>query len=719
MLVFRNLFSSFFSADEWFHFTQYLPLTTKPEGFLTAILSPFTQTNALSGGQHINPIATVIFFLNTKFFGMNYAPYAFMSLLVHAINSFLIFYFIQLYLPRKVKYFVFALLGGMFFTLAPNHIHTFTGAAPFYGENLLSATWVLLSIIMMKFAFGKKQKKYIYISLLFLLFALFSKETSGYLLLFLPAIIFFEKRVFSLKFLSNLFIIFIIIYVGIRFLIPTIFQGENNVQEIETKDTGTIVSRDLSIHENLPAELLLRSITFPLRTMGTVYVSRPAVETIAQVIAPIVVPQPSVGDHASQVQFVNSAGNFLVVYIIGISLFLFFIIQSKQYAKKREKETTHLILLGIIFIILSSLPLVAIIFSFPRWGYDAYFDSRHNYHPTIGASLLFPFLLVGIAWGLSRLLRIKSMIVVFCLVFIIWLTYNMVTVTKTFDQFVNRYDSDRREVLMQIKEQLPVLPQKTVLYIETDGKSPYGPILPFQTGVAQAVSVFYFDTNPLPDGFYNKPILNGKPEGYQYEDDRGFGYYTSKKSLGEALVEKQFAIDDIYGFYYEAEKVILNNTTPGLRKEMQEYLEKRKEFSDWKQFIASPSATETVTFFHPPDSEIIEIPLATTEAKLLKDIRIHELNASLKIIRVLSTSDMLEILEVVGEINDAESQPMPKKFIFDTYHSNDGYTLTVQGTNYSFIKFDDVLITYTTESNPSAVDKEERIMGSLIVEEKK
>ena len=100
-IVFRNLFSSYFEADEWFHFTYYFPLIRKPDGLLTALISTFINSGALSGGQHVVPVASVIYFLNTKFFGLNYAPYAFMSLLLHTVNGFLVFLFIKISLPQK------------------------------------------------------------------------------------------------------------------------------------------------------------------------------------------------------------------------------------------------------------------------------------------------------------------------------------------------------------------------------------------------------------------------------------------------------------------------------------------------------------------------------------------------------------------------------------------------------------------------------------------
>lgn len=175
--TFRDLFGSYFEADEWFHFTYYLPLTNQPGGFLTALASTFTNTGPLSGGQHIIPIASSIYFLNTKFFGLNYAPYALMSLTLHSINSFLIFLLLRVFLHKRkaTNKNIFALFGGVFFAFSPVHTHAIAGAAPFYGQNVLSVTFFILSILIFKLAFIRKQKRLIYLSILFLFLALFFK----------------------------------------------------------------------------------------------------------------------------------------------------------------------------------------------------------------------------------------------------------------------------------------------------------------------------------------------------------------------------------------------------------------------------------------------------------------------------------------------------------------------------------------------------------------
>ncbi|MBI5122574.1 hypothetical protein HZA75_01820 [Candidatus Roizmanbacteria bacterium] len=724
-ITFKIVFSYYFAADEWVHFTYYFPLLKKPDGFFTAFISTFINTGFLTGeGQHINPIGTVIFFLNTKFFGLYYPPYVFMTLSLHAFNSFLIFLLLKIFLSKKasLEKNMFALLSGLFFALAPTPVHTLTGAVPFYSYNVLSVTFSLLCIISFKIAYIRKKKKFIYSSIIFLFSALFSKETTSFLFFLLPLMAFLEKRVFALKFLGKLFIASVIIYIFLRFFIPDIsgFVFNQMLQPTKSFDNGTIVSTDTSIYPNLPVEILFRTITFPLRMVGTVFVPRETVFSVVKFFTPVVVPVPPGGDIAGRLSFGYGAGNFVLIYLISIAIIIFCVQRIRIFLRMKQLEDARILALGFAIIILSALPLIAIIFSFPRWGYDFYFDSRHYYNPTVGAAIVFPFLVVGIASLIAKIIRFKSVMWISFGLAVVWIIYTTQLLYTSLMGEANKYSSDRREVAEQIKKELPVLPQKTVFFMETDSLSAYGPVLPFETSVPQALSLIYYDKNPLPDIIFNKTILDGKPEGYQYAAGRGLGYYKFKKSLADALWEKQFAVNDVYSFYYEAKKIKLNDTTVTTRNEMRKYLEERKAFANWETFISTPSATETVTFLYPPSMEIVDNPIATDEAKILKNIQINDmqLNVNLKIISITPTFDINELTNNWGKMND--TQITTKKLFFDTYHFNDALIVNADGSQYYLIKFDDLLLSLKIATDvPSSIETIEKILGSVAVVNKK
>jgi len=746
-ILFRSLFGSYFEADEWFHFTYYFPLTRKPDGFLTAIVSTIINSGPLSGGQHISPIATAIFFLNTKFFGMNYVPYAFMSLLLHTVNSFLVFVFVRALLSKKdiITKNIFAILGGLFFALSPQPLHTVTGASPFYSYNVLSVTFFLLCIIFFKMSFIKRLKKFIYASIIFLFLALFSKETSVFLFALLPLMVIMEKRIFSLKFLGKLFVVALIIYAVFRFLAPNIYYGVgslvNGVGSLVDKlvwnyvssslpswqqqlretpkvpDTGTIVSTDLSIHKNLPGEILFRSITFPIRTTGNLFLPRQTVFSIVQFITPIIQPVPPGGDSAEESQarlgFLYGVGNAFIIYLASIIILIFCLRQILRFIEQKQIEDAQALSTGLAIISLGALPLVAIIFSFPRWGYDFYFDSRHYYNPNVGAAIAFPFLLFGIGQFISKSFRKNTFfpVIVFIL-FTAWLINNMIEFNGGIKQFTQNFQPDRREVVTQLKKYLSNLPQKVVFYTETDGLSAYGPNLPFQTSVPQALTVVYYDSNPLPDSFFDKPLFEGRGQGYLYSEGRGFGYYTSKKNLSRVLLTNKFKTSDIYAYYYKAEEVQLLDITNKVRVEMDKYLSEAKEYSDWENFT---SPATNLSFSLPPQTEIdetIEVdPQTTAKSFMVVNPNFIAKMTIFNITPSFAVNDYLQI-ESQGKLGIVNS----KKVSYDRFQFNDAFVFDDDTTRKYLIQLGDKLIILETQNEKGeALLSIEKMLGSIEV----
>ncbi len=594
-IAYRQLFQSYFEADEWFHFTYYLPIIDQSNGFIITLFKTISDADSLSRGQHVLPIGEEIFFLNTKFFGTNFFPYAFMSLLLHSINSFLIFLFTKELFdikPKKQKFkvIIFALLGGIFFALSPLGMHAVTWAA-FYGQNVLSVTFFLLSLISFKMAFNTNRKKFLYFSILFLFLGLLTKETVAVLFLLLPVVSIVEKRVFPIRYLVKLFTVSLIIFIFFRFIVPSIYLGVgelankwtgsyiSNARQSVESDTRTIVSRDLSIHKNLKQEILFRTATFPAKMLGTIFLSRETVSSIVKYITPIIYPVPPGGDSAdaslARNLFMYGPGLSFVIYFTSIIILIFCLGLFLRSIHKNQRNEASTILVGLAIILFAALPLVPIVLNVPRWGYDIYFDSRYYYMPSVGAAILFPFILFSIGEFLSRNLKgIKitlppSFIILF--LFLLWIVNNMGVFNYYMHTIVDSTGTPRKKIITQMKQYLPVLPANAVIYSETDGQGAYGPILPFQTSFTQILTVVYY---PFPNSFYNKFIFGAKPEGYFFSEGRGLGVYRSKESLLNALSAKQFSVDDIYGFYYDSQRVKLKNITKSIRKEMKDSLDK-------------------------------------------------------------------------------------------------------------------------------------------------
>lgn len=721
-LVFHDLFFSYFESDEWYHFTYYLPLTRDPQGLLTAIGSTFLNNGALSGGQHVIPVASAIFFLNTLFFGLHYPPYAFMSLLVHSVNTFLVFLLMILLLARQqnIKQYIYALLSGIFFAISPSAMHAVTGAAPFYGQNTLSVTFFLLCLILFKQAFLSKQKKFLIFSIVFLFLALFTKETAAFLFILLPVIYFFEKKVFSWKYVTKLYIFVIVAYIVFRFVIPNIYNG-NFVNKIvdhylssgvvnSVSDTETIVSQDTSIHENIYGELTFRSITFPIKMYGGLFFPRQTNHSILEAIAPLIYPSPSSGNDVDRSQgrlnFQNGIGNDLLLYVVSFGIIGICIYLLTTYKKEKREEERKAIVTGMSIIILSALPLVAIVLSFPRWGYDTYFDSRFYYNPNVGAALLFPFLLFAVAEFLAKVFKARVNIFV-AIIFVAWLVNTMYQFNAFLTYTVRDVGIPRREVISQIQQYLPLLPKKIVFYIETDGGGPYGPVLPFQTSVPQALTVAYYDKSALPNNFFNKPLFDGSAQGYSFSEGRGFGYYTSKKDLAKKLLSAEFTTADIYAFYYDSKQRKISNRTIEVRKEMDDFLVTQKINADWEIYKDDSSNFA----FRFPQGTVIEPANNDNSTTLIKSYYVtnEKFNLTLNLFTLpsFSINDYKEIRS--NHSNSIES----KKVVFDAYRYNDVLVFDEGGKKEYITKFSDkVLQAEVNSTDPEAISSVEKIIGS-------
>lgn len=739
-IVYRSLFKSYFEADEWFHFTHYLTLTQNPWGFLVAFARSVTDTQALSEGQHVVPIGEELFFLNTLFLGMNFKFYAFISILLHSVNSFFVFLLIKellIKIENKQKRLIFAFTGGLFFLLTAIPMHVVTWAA-FYGQNSLSVTFFILTILYFKKAFTTQNKKFLYFSFLFLLLDLLTKETAVVLFLLLPLMTIIEKKVFSLKLLSKLFIFSLMIYFSFRFVVPYAYLGigniANNIADIylnsakqSVSDTETIVSKDLSIHKNITFELLSRSVRFPLKMISELYIPRDTLLSFMKFITPLVYPLPNnMTGAGEQIRsqyyqfFMNGPGNDLFIYIFSFAILITVIWFAIRFWKTKKIAEFNCLIVGMGIIILGSLPLVMIVLSFPRWGYDIYFDSRHYYMPSVGAAILFPFLLIFIGNMVSKLLKNLFRIfipisLIAILLFTVWLINNMTIIQTNLHTIIELTGSPRREIISQMKSFLPKLSEKTVIYAETDGGGAYGAMLPFQTSFPQILTVIYYDKNPLPDSFFDIFFLDAKPEGYLYSEGRGLGFYNTKRSLAEALLENKFAVDDIHAFYYNSQNIQMKNITQSVRKEMADYLENSKKVINWKNF---QDPVTKITFLHPEGSQVESLPAEEVGSGILGKFRLSGIvNGDIQIITVPPTFDLSEFYSLSSKLIELNNV-LQKKLYFDKYHFNDSTVATSYGESQYVIKLVDKLFYFKTFD----VDKEsqnliEMILGSISTSE--
>ena len=79
---YQKAFGGYFQGDEWFYLSQFIPLTHTTGGFIEAIKKSIFSSNEISGGGHLTPIYTIIWWIHNKLFGLNFFTYIFLSIFI-------------------------------------------------------------------------------------------------------------------------------------------------------------------------------------------------------------------------------------------------------------------------------------------------------------------------------------------------------------------------------------------------------------------------------------------------------------------------------------------------------------------------------------------------------------------------------------------------------------------------------------------------------------
>ncbi len=723
--TYSNLFNSYFEADDWYHFTHYLPLTVKSGGWLIPIIKSYTDTQSLSGGQHIVPIGVEIFYLNTKFFGINFSPYAAISLFLHAFNSFLVFLFLKELLTEKKTLLskrkrgrddaptITSLIAGTFFALNVSGMHAITWAA-FYGQNVLSVTFFLLCLYFLLKGLQHARVSFIVVSALFFVLDLLTKETAVVLFFIIPIIIFYKRKVFSRRILFNIFLPPVFVYSIYRFLLPFLHAWADS----QVSEQSSMLVPDISVVIN-------RFFLFPLKMISEMFFSSDGVISLLQFITPFVYPQPlsvSIQSRSqNSIQFIYGPGNDLLVVLLAICILIIWFFMFRLFWKQKKDEMLSAMILSLAIMVFSALVLIPIGFAFPTWGYETYFDSRHFYLPTVGGAILFAVILYQTAQYCSTFINrnIRATVSVFSICIILWALWAIQDISILRNRLSVQVNVGKTGRLMveDMKKDIPTLPKNAVFYIDANPVvNSYGSlqsIPPFQTHFGQILTVVYYDKNHLPDEFFVRPFLHAdksiSSEGYFSAAGRGLGYFLSKRNLAENLLSGKVAITDVYAFSNDALKQKTKNITASVRQELQIYLKERSQSNGWAR---DESSLPGFSLFLPTDTSIKEEQRVVTDTALVKNLSLEhqEFKANL----------ILKTLPITAPIID-ESLELPqtskKRLFFDRYHSNEMYNTQIDDTFIYKMKIGDSLILLTTQNDTvESRDLVEKMLGSITLQ---
>ena len=540
LIFFSGLAKSFFQQDEWAIF-----------GFLIywgkAGLNWFQRLFVYEQEVHILPFSNLLSYFQFKLFGLNFAPYAIFSILLHSLNSFLVFYLS--YLILKKKWLSFAV--GLLFAVNSISHQAVTWIATTTGT-VNAAFFLLLSLIFFV-------RKNLILSILMLVLSLGFKETSLFLFAFLPVFwLIFERKSSKKIDLSEFKKIFIpLLVVGFLYFCLRILLVVNAPPS--SAPPGT-VSQPIT-----PLVYLYRGLTIPLKAISQSIIPAPLILILARGLvifayphfSPEGVPDPYVVE--SVAADIVSYG--LTTLILILSWFVF-----KYLKTLKEDNLSKSLIFSLSFIAFGSLPFI---FIPGKAGYFSIFEPRHFYILSVGSSLFLGLLIFAISKWLAKK-RNQFLFVAILILLVIFHGFKIRADIKT----QVKIGELRRSILTQISSAYPKLPEKVIFYTESDkafyGLPPEETILPFQSGFGQTLLVWYNNQGEeFPACFFKEKFLYVLlSEDYKFCQGRGFGYFRKFELLTKALEENNLPKESVIAFSYNSTNQSLTDITLKIRNQL-------------------------------------------------------------------------------------------------------------------------------------------------------
>lgn len=520
LISFFNLWNTYFQQDEWYWFGQSIYANQY------GILNLFKVA-----GFHFIPLTGLLTAALYQLFKLQFSYYIVFSLILHALNSFLV-YILGAHLADKKT----AFLASILFLVA----NTSQQATTWVGASiaLLPATFfALISFILFLKYFEMSKKRYLIWSVLFLIISLGFKEDAVFLFFFyLLYGFFFQKRHFWKVLTFDA--IFGIVYIAGRYVIEIISPQAILLRQ-QTSFSGII-------------SLVTHTILFPLQAFSKLYFSPELMYPFSHFL---------MDRHAKEISLivdVKSFGNFALfvedvgMKFVSVTLTTLLILTGSILLKKIGRINNNLktkIKIAFIFIVLSILP----------YGFlpkNLVMESRHFYIPMIGASLLLSMIFYSVFYGLKgRFSKIAFMTVI-----IGYLGLNIYLNQRNIRYLMNTSRS-RIIFVTQIQPLFTVLPQKTIFLSSGDPLS-------FQSGVGQMLMVLFRNQQPYFQLLRSNFLWDLGSQGYKEMGDKGFGYFNDFNLLKETYVNYGIKPSSVFSFYWDSNKQKLIDTTEQTRNKL-------------------------------------------------------------------------------------------------------------------------------------------------------
>lgn len=699
-VVYFPIYFQYFQQDEWFYLSYFHQFPMTFLGAWGALTAAFHDPQPFS--FHFTPIATFLNWLEFKVFGAYFPFYAGFSLVLHTFCSVLVYGFAMRITQNRFISFV----AGLFFALTFSHSQATTWMAA-HLQTQTAALSVLLSInYFFDYLQTNKRKQY-FLSIVFFLVAVLTKETGAFLILFLPILALMYK---SWRIMSRLKLFYLsaIAFVVFRIFVPPLVVAMTHTQSI-----SGISSKNQDIFFSL-----YYTLSFFLKVLSESFIPLFTLNSLSMKITDFGYPQYTTQKEvwgSDYITFIQSAGTDIALYLTGflvaiVGMCIFFAFsQNKRYKKA--------LLLSFYLILLAILPLTFLAgWLLSMMSYFSIVESRHLYLTNIGVSIFVGFAAYWFYLRTQKKFFIKTIVrSLLILVVLAWgiLQIYAISHDPSTDSTVA---ADRKAIVRQYHFLQPKLDDKTVFYSESNvalyGFGDY--MLPFQNNPAQVIVGTYGIKQPLPEAFYKKEFLFKKltEEWYQEYEGVGLGYYLNKKHLLQAVIKYNIRPEDIVAVKYDGRGHFVYDITNQIRDEVRAFLQKRDALKKWKYY---EDKNNQFSFFYPPEYVLQKEPVGDTA---LADVSIidPETGESFFRVEIRKIDESLGISNLVETLQDAEGNPIEKEYriVLLLVGSTDQYTSVIHTygtyqTHYfrTFVNDQMKKLTFPLEESMNESKKEE------------
>lgn len=554
LIIYLPILNGFFQQDEWLAFGRHIVISR--EGWDSLFYNAF-----LVPGGHFTPLNFISIHILFRIFQLSYAPYVLVSLTLHGIAVFLVYYLSNLLLKNKNKSLITALIFGVL--AATYQASTWVVAdISTHGATIFG----LLSLIFFtKYYYQSSHSKFL-LSCLFLTFSLLFKEITLGFFAFFGLLLIFKIKDNRRKFPILILFLFFLIYITIRLYFYFIPQN--------------LGSNDINKFHNSTSRLLYNAVTLPYKSLVQTVIPSDQIVNFSKIIGKFLPDQITGPKNTPDYdRFVEKR----ILEIVNFLVFLFILIFVIYFISKKESKYKKITFVILIFIFINSLVYAL---ALEKVGILSIVDSRNLYLPSIAISALISILLF------SFFERNK--------IFLIFLLFTIIAVNIFWlEQKIFSLQEEgriRKEILESINKKIPNLPNKSVFYIESDksffGLPPEEKIVPFQSGFGQTLLVYYQKTSFIPSEFYKDRFLwEITSQGYKQVGNRGFGYFRNFEEMAKTLRNNNLSSETVYAFRYDSDSEVLDTITEDIRGGIDAYLSHKREISR-SDFKVTPSENE-------------------------------------------------------------------------------------------------------------------------------